>query len=134
VLAILPVSEHVDEAGDGGGGISNRSAVSLLLVPSNSSELATAAVAVGDGDPEPPEPLPTGKQEVLERGGTDTALNKDAMEEVSDDFELLAVPLDDGSGEGAEPEDELVLDVICGLGGSSLKRHVSLRFHAELSS
>lgn len=27
----LPVSEHVLEAGDGGGGISNRSAVSLLL-------------------------------------------------------------------------------------------------------
>jgi hypothetical protein len=66
---MLPVSEQVDEAGDGGGGMSRRSAVSLLLVPSNKRELATAAVAVGEAEPEP---LPTGKHDVV-IGGADTA-------------------------------------------------------------
>lgn len=62
---MLPVSEHVEEAGEGGGGMSSRSAVSLLLVPSNSRELATAAVAVGEAEPEP---FPTGKHDVVIAG------------------------------------------------------------------
>jgi len=50
---MLPVSEQVDEAGEGGGGMSRRSAVSLLFFePSNNKELATEAVAeaVGEGE------------------------------------------------------------------------------------
>lgn len=52
---MLPVSEQVDDAGEGGGGMSRRSAVSLLLLePSRSRELATEVVAeaVGEGDTE----------------------------------------------------------------------------------
>jgi len=58
---MLPVSEQVDDAGEGGGGMSRRSAVSLLLLePSRSNELATDVVAevVGDGDTEAEAPLP----------------------------------------------------------------------------
>jgi hypothetical protein len=47
---MLPVSEQVEDAGDGGGGISRRSAVSLLfLEPRSSKELAAEADAVGGG-------------------------------------------------------------------------------------